>query len=114
MPGGRSYERQIKTPKRIAKRKAELDSEGYQVSARGRASAGWMRRSAQHAACLAAPSHHAHAAGAALRRPSPRMALWHFPRRRYYFHAMCWITFMSSYLTHRCAARAGLADGARG
>jgi len=34
MPGGRSYERQIKTPKRIAKRKAELDSEGYQVSAR--------------------------------------------------------------------------------
>ncbi len=34
MPGGRSYERQIKTPKRIAKRKAELDSEGYQVSVR--------------------------------------------------------------------------------
>ena len=31
-PGpGRAYERETKTPKRIAKRRAKLDSEGYQV-----------------------------------------------------------------------------------
>lgn len=34
-PGrGRAYERETKTPKRIAKRRAELDSEGYQVRRR--------------------------------------------------------------------------------